>query len=330
MDKKVTYDLVARYFTGNCNNDENFRVECWRDSNSDNLDAFNQYRAIWENARQPEVVFSPNVANALKKVNQKLSPGSTGSKSGKVIPFLTYTRRIAAAILVGAGIWLAYTLLHTKQENVLLVAESGNSQKEVELNDGTHIWLNANTRLRYPGTFKGAIRKIYIEGEAYFDVAKNPEMPFVIETEQSVITVLGTEFNLRARKTDPITVVTVTEGKVSFAAKALKTRHPLYLLAGDKGMLNTGKQELISIKNQNPNFLAWKTRKLVFKNTPLERVASDLSDYFNTRVLVGNSARAQTPFTSTFEQPSLKDILSIMELSLGVKADTTHNTVFLK
>lgn len=329
MDNNVTYELVARYFTGNCNAEEKQLVENWRDANPDNLEAYAQYRAIWENARQPKNAFSPNVESALGKVNKQLTSVSE-RKPRKVVSFARYTLRIAAALTIGIGLWLSYTLLWKNQEATLLVAESGNAKKEVVLSDGTHIWLNKSSMLRYPETFKGKERKVYIEGEAYFDVAKNPSMPFVIETSQSVVTVLGTEFNLRARKNEALIVVTVTEGKVSFAGKQTKTSNPVYLMAGDKGLLNNFINELHVEKAQDPNNLAWKTGKLVFNNTPLDKVAADLSSYFNTTITVESDAKKEIPFTSTFENQKLSDILQIMELSLGVKADSTSGSIQLK
>jgi ferric-dicitrate binding protein FerR (iron transport regulator) len=330
MDNKVTYELVARYFTGNCNEDEKRQIEKWRDSNSGNLNTFSQYETIWKNAKQPAGLFSPNVEDALKKVNLQLSPILQDTKRSRIVTFVIYTRRIAAAILIGVGLWLAYTLLHKEQEIELLIADSGNTKKEVVLSDGTRILMNTNSMLRYPKTFRGKERKVYIEGEAYFDVAKNPGMPFVIETSQSVVTVLGTEFNLRARKNEVLTVVTVTEGKVSFSGKQARTSKPIYLTAGDNGLLNSSLNELNVEKYQNPNAFAWKTGKLVFNNTPLDKVVSDLSNYFNTMVTVENAWKKEIPFTSTFENKKLSEILQIMELSLDVKIDSTAHRVILK
>jgi transmembrane sensor len=330
MDKKVTYRLVAKYFTGNCTEAEKLQVENWRDTQASNLTAFNQYRAIWENAQKPADVFSPNVDQALDKVSQKLTDITGSEKRNKSISLITYTRRIAAAILVGTGIWLAYTIFHNKQEPDMIVSVSNTKRTEITLSDGTHIWMNTNTMLHYPETFKGKERKIYIEGEAYFDVAKNAKIPFVIETSQSIVRVVGTEFNLRARKNEKITIIAVNEGKVSFAGKAPKVQQPVYLLAGDKGTLQSDKQKLIAEKNQNSNFFSWKTGILVFNGTPLEKVASDLSDYFGTKIEVINKGKLQTPFTSTFDHKSMRDVLTILELSLGVKADTTGKTVVLK
>jgi ferric-dicitrate binding protein FerR (iron transport regulator) len=329
MNKEVTYELVARYFTGNCSEGEKQKVEGWRDFSKENLLEFNHYRAIWENAKQPESTFSPNVESALTQVNRKLDLKQNDQQPSQISLAIKYIPRIAAAILVGAGIWLAYTLLRPGKD-VMLMAESGNTQKEVVLKDGTHVWLNTNSMLRYPEIFRGKTRNVYIEGEAYFDVAKNAKIPFVIETDQSVVTVLGTEFNLRARKNEKLTIVTVTEGKVSFNAKKTLKQQSVYLVSGDKALLNSESRELTIEKIQDANFLSWKTGMLVFKNTPLGKVTSDLSNYFNREVVVYDSVLSQTPFTSTFDHQSLSNILNILEISLGVHVDSTGSAIVLK
>ena len=326
MDEKGLYDLLARYFSGNCSETEKQQVENWRDASDANLEEFSHFRAIWESAPKPADVFSPDVEPALQKVNQKLAVGGKTAKQARLISLVRYAQRIAAAILVGLGIWLAYTWLKPNREAVMLSLETGNYQKEVVLSDGTHVWLNNNSVLHYPSKFSGTLRRVSLEGEGYFEVAKNADMPFLIETSESVVTVLGTKFNVRARKNETVTVVSVNEGKVSFTGKSNKTLYPVYLLAGDEGLLDKTAQTIKAEKNTDANYLSWKTGKLVFNNTPLKKVASDLSDYFGKQVVVEDSLKANIPFTSTFDHQNIGDILTILEMSLGVKADSSSTS----
>jgi ferric-dicitrate binding protein FerR (iron transport regulator) len=135
---------------------------------------------------------------------------------------------------------------------------------------------------------------------------------------------------LRARKNEVLNIVTVTEGKVSFSGKDTQKNKSIYLMAGDKGLLNTSNNTISLEENQDSNFLAWKTGKLVFKNTPLDKVASDLSNYFNTNIQVQDSSKMQIPFTSTFDNQNLIEILTILKLSLGIKADSSDQGIMLE
>lgn len=330
MAKNVTYELIAKYFTGNCTDVEKAEIENWRNKNTENLEVFNQYRVIWENARKPVDIEAPDVEEALLKVKRKLPVDAVPERKVKVIPLKIYISRIAAAVLVSIGLWLAFTLIRQKQESAqMLVFMSDKGKKELTLADGTHIWLNKNTLVRYPLTFEGKERKIFIEGEAYFDVAKNADFPFVIETENAVVRVVGTEFNLRARKNESLTEVVVTEGKVAFKGKTGKLKNPIFLVAGDRGLLIPANNELKLEKNRNINVLSWKTGKLIFDNTPLTMVASDLSEYYGVTIAIADTTKNQIPITSVFENKSLQEILGVLDI-MGIKSESKGQKIWLK
>jgi ferric-dicitrate binding protein FerR (iron transport regulator) len=330
MAQEISYELIAKYFTGNCSDEEILFVENWRDNNPEHLTEFNQYRSIWENARKPEKVFTPDIENAMDKINHKITVDPVLPEKNKIISLVILSRSIAAAIILGLGIWLTYFIIRNNQEPTMLVAETKSDKSELILSDGTHIWLNTNTKISYPKEFKGIQRKITLEGEAWFDVAKNPKIPFIIETQNSITTVVGTEFNLRARYTEQSTTITVNEGKVSFAAKNKLNIQSVYLVAGDKGILDVNENKIVLEKNTSPNYLSWKTGKLVFDNTPLLNVAKDLSSYYNRTIEISDPAKLNIPFTSVFEKKSLPEVLAIIEISLGLNVDTTGNNVILK
>ena len=329
MAKEVPYRLLAKYFSGNCTEEEKLRVEQWKDANAENEGVFQQYRDAWERSKTDKSLFTPDVDKALKNVNQQLSMEET-SRSAKVVNMAYYVKRIAAVLVIAAGLWMAYQWIRQRsvKETLVEVATLQGEKKMVVLPDSSHVWLNSHTKLKYGATFAGKKRKVYLEGEAYFEVTKNPSRPFVIEAGNSVTTVLGTAFNVRARKSETTVVVTVSEGKVAFTGKKMKT--DVKLLPGDKGILDYEKKQVEQVKNQDPNFLAWKTRRLVFKNTPLSQVVSKLTECYGRSVMVEDASKADIPFTSTFDHQSLRDAITIIEMSLGVKADTVTNVIVLK
>jgi len=256
--------------------------------------------------------------------------GSTTSWHNLVIPVIYYTKLIAAVLIISAGLWMAYFLLHEKLATKMFVeiATLQGEKKEVVLPDSSHVWLNSGSKLKYASQFVKKERKVYLEGEAYFEVFKDPSKPFVIEAGNSVTRVLGTAFNLCARKGESYVVVTVTEGKVAFGSKEAAT--PVHLKPGDKGILNTGTHQTEKVVNEDPNFLAWKTGKLIFRNTPLSQVALKLTDFYGRSIRVENAGKADIPFTSTFDHQSLRDVITIIELSLQVKADTINHSIVLR
>lgn len=328
MAKEVPYSLLAKYFSGNCNEAEKLQIEQWKKASAANEEIFQEYRVLWNRSKGDKGLFTPNVDEALQKINLEL--GIDGSfQSKKVIQMMYYTKRIAAVLIVAIGIGFIYVLLHQKSvtETFVEITTLQGEKKEVVLPDSSHIWLNSLSKLSYESTFAAKERKVYLEGEAYFEVSKNPSRPFVIEAGNSITRVLGTAFNLRARKDESMVIVTVTEGKVAFTGK--QTPEPIKLIPGDKGILK-GSNQLEKTENEDPNFLAWKTGKLIFRNTPLTQVASTLTDFYGRSIKVEDAGKAGIPFTSTFDHQSLKDVITIMEMSLSIKADSAGENIILK
>jgi transmembrane sensor len=331
MVKEVPYSLLAKFFSGNCNEEEKLQVTQWQKASAENEELFREHAELWKYSKTEGKGFNPKVEQALHKVNQKLGVERSSTNS-KVIRMVHYTKHIAAVILIAACVWVAWQVMHKKPVNytsVEIVSLQG-EKKEVTLPDGSHVWLNSSSKLRYAEKFEGNERKVTLEGEAYFEVAKNPAKPFIIDAGTSVTTVLGTAFNLRARTGEKTVSVTVAEGKVAFTSKEMPAQDAVKLIAGDLGILTLGTKQLERVKNDDPNFLAWKTGKLIFKNTALKQVVAKLTDFYGKNIRVDDISKAEIPFTSTFDHRSLQDVITIMEMSLGLKADTINHVIVLK
>jgi transmembrane sensor len=330
MVKEVPYSLLAKFFSGNCNEEEKLQVTQWQKASAENEELFRETAELWKHSKTEGKGFNPKVEQALLKVNQKL--GIDKSSTNKVVRMVHYTRRIAAVLLVGACVWVAWQVMHKRSVNpasVEVVTLQG-EKKEITLPDGSHVWLNASSKLKYAAKFEGNERKVALEGEAYFEVAKNPSRPFKINAATSVTTVLGTAFNLRARAGEKTVSVTVAEGKVAFTCEEMPVQDAVKLIAGDQGILTLETKHLERVKNDDPNFLAWKTGKLIFKNTALKQVVAKLTDFYGKNIQVDDISKAEIPFTSTFDHRSLQDVITIMEISLGLKADTVNHVILLR
>jgi transmembrane sensor len=331
MVKEVPYNLLAKFFSGNCSEEEKFQVTQWQKASAENEGIFREYAELWKHSKTEDKGFNPNVEHALNTVNQKLGIEKSSS-SNKVTRMVQYTRRIAAVVLVAACVWVTWQVSLKKSGNpasIEIVTLQG-EKKEVTLPDGSHVWLNSSSKLSYASKFEGNERKVALEGEAYFEVAKNPAKPFIIDAGTSLTTVLGTAFNLRARTGEKTVSLTVAEGKVAFTSKEVQVQDAIKLTAGDQGVLNLETKQLERIKNDDANFLAWKTGKLIFKNTALKQVVAKLTDFYGKNIRVDNISKAEIPFTSTFDHKTLQDVITIMEMSLGLKADTINHVIVLK
>jgi transmembrane sensor len=148
---------------------------------------------------------------------------------------------------------------------------------EVRLSDGTRVWLNASSSLKYPEAFTDSVRKVELTGEGYFEVAKDPDHPFIVLKGNNEVRVLGTHFNVNAYTDNQETIVTLAEGSV-------KLNESVILKPGEQGSINQeGKIQTSSADLETA--LAWKNGQFIFKMTPMEQIMLQVSHWYNARII---------------------------------------------
>jgi len=184
---------------------------------------------------------------------------------------------------------------------------------QINLSDGTKIWLNSGTTLRYPEQFAQKSRVVYIEGEAFFEVAKMVHKPFTVCTSGLKIEVLGTSFNLSAYKEDVTTQVTLVEGKVAVQDNTGKTI--AQLIPGQIAIKNnTGSG--IELRNVETAFYkAWIEGKIYFDDEPFDQIAIKLERWFNVEITFANQQVKSRRFTGTIlRNKPVDQIMQALEL----------------
>ncbi len=329
MKDKIPYELLARYFTGGCSEEEIQRIERWREQNASNEKAFAEFSTIWEHSGSGNQNFNPDAAEALAKVNSKLeqledhSEANTGQRS-----MLFYISRIAAILILALIVWYGYNKF-SHNETWIAEATGEKETKELVLPDGTRVTLNTNSTLKYPEKFGKTSRNVELVGEAYFEVAKNPEKPFLISAQNTLTRVVGTAFNLRAIPNEEEVVLTVEEGKVAFSSGEDENKKTVNLAAGDRGIMNKVTQSLTESKNEDTNFMAWKTKRLSFKNTPLIKVAEDLSRYYQVKFEIENPRYDSVEVSIDFDNYTIDQIIEALSFT-GIQITKKEDTYYME
>ncbi len=178
------------------------------------------------------------------------------------------------------------------------------------LSDGTKVFLNAESRLRFPVAFSGERREVEFEGEAYFSVAKNEKMPFVIKTGGVEVAVLGTEFNLRAYGDEAEIVTTLVSGRVQVRDDG----HFCDLIPGEQAVYRVADGRLSSHPVDVSFYTAWCRSEILFKDTPLEDIMRNLSRWYNIEYEFLDEAAAREEFGGSFRRTdSIDPILDMIE-----------------
>lgn len=195
--------------------------------------------------------------------------------------------------------------------------------KIITLPDGSEVTLKPAAKLFYLEGFGTSNRTLKFSGTAFFDVNRNENIPFVITTDNSKTTVLGTSFCIDASgKGDKIYV---TSGLVEFSNK--NSSQKVLLEAGEKGS-SIGSEIAKGIFKSN-NFLAWKTGEMVFDEDKIENVIPVLESFFNKKIILENPALKDCSFSGSFNDPQLNEFMAIFSLSLNIQYSITEEEVLL-
>lgn len=196
----------------------------------------------------------------------------------------------------------------------------------LSLADGSKVWLNAESSLRYPTAFTGNERKVEITGEAYFEVAHNPDMPFVVSKSGTSIRVLGTHFNVNAYDDENSLDVTLLEGSVS--VMTVHSIQPKVIQPGAQAKINKdGAIELTNSVDLN-EVMAWKNGLFSFKEADIESIMRQVSRWYNVGVIF------KKPVTEKFyaevsRSTSVSTLLEILEATKAVQFKIEGNTIIV-
>jgi len=312
-------EFILRYLSGNASEQEVHELETWVQADADHKAYFVSIKKTWDTSSAIRDDNEIDVQTAYNDISKKLF----ASTPVKPITFINRRKwmSIAASLLLLVAAVFLFNRISGDTNN--FIARS--SPKDIILSDGTLVTLNSGTELYTQFSDKDD-RQVRLEGDAYFDVARDVSRPFIISADDVVVEVLGTAFYVDARKKENIIKVTVASGRVAvrFGKKTVE------LGPQDVAFFNKDDQILTKSTNTDINFNSIKTNRLVFKNTELFDVVQTLNRHFNANIIFDNSNLETCPLTSTFEDKSLDSILQIIKSSLGIDYRKNKNQIILE
>jgi len=219
------------------------------------------------------------------------------------------------------GTLLASTVAEGEKEISFLILETPKGgQYQIELSDGTKVWLNSASTLKYPTRFSGEQRVVELEGEAYFEVTQvhgngnnnkkeRQKVPFLVKTPHQEIKVLGTQFNVSAYLDEPETKTTLVEGSVLLNPN----NEGLQLLPGEQGVSNANGSKLLKHKADVMESIAWKNNKFIFNETELRVAMNQLSRWYDLQVVYEGNIPHTYFYGEISRNKSLFEVLKILQ-----------------
>jgi ferric-dicitrate binding protein FerR (iron transport regulator) len=246
------------------------------------------------------------------------------------------------------------TILNTKNKNVKIKINSGKIEykkknknklnKEIHiikipkggeyfliLSDGTKVWVNSETEIKFPSVFTGKKRRVCLKGEALFEVTKDNNRPFIVHANGMNVKVLGTKFNISAYPDDDFVHTTLVEGKVFVNERISGLQQSAILKPSQQAFLSkSGNNELIVQEVNTDMYTSWAEGKFIFKEETLENIFKKLSRWYNIEVFYDDVDAKYAEFSGIFPRfDNCETILKLMKKTNSVKFEVTETTVLV-
>lgn len=330
MEKRMdnlNESTMLRFLQGECTEDELRELKDWMDKSDDNARELFKTEEIYHLGKCEDESDSQQMQKAEQRLMERLEQEQARqSKRRKLFVGMRYAAMLAGAFLLGA---LGYLLLlpQAEPEEPLLTVNTTGKMKMLKLPDGTKVWLNKHTELKYPRSFANDHRTVYLEGEGYFEVTKNPEKPFVVQSEAMQVRVLGTTFNLKSDKEHMSAVATLIEGEV--IVKGNHDEGMIALVPGQKAELN-GRTKRLRVKQVDTGISNWYSDEFIFNKADIYTIARTLESSYEVRVILSPDVDTSKTYSGTLKKKNnVKVVLDQLTNTIPVTYKIVGNNVFL-
>lgn len=312
MKTNYIVQVINRFFNGTFPSTTEQEVQRWLIGEDGGIAKEHALQEAWN---QLDVKADQSVYHSLKKLKQSLGIQTTEAliteKSARTFPLRLI---LAASVLIPVLIGL-FVYIENRDSALIEVSVSYGEQKELQLPDGSCVWLNAGSSIRYTKRFTGDTRDIYLMGEACFSVVKNTGQPFIVTTKKLSVRALGTEFNIRAYPLEERTTATLNSGRISVqlvpsSGDSAKT----YLLQPDQQLVYR-EDGLVDISDVTAaDVSAWKSGVLLFDNIQFGEVVRLLERQFDVSVRYDRILLNTDYYYAKFAKGStLEQVLNVLQ-----------------
>ena len=324
----MDYREVKRYLEGKTSLTESQLVREWlKDPQNDNK-ARGILGQIWRTSEIRVTGNQPDFEQMLNLVHSQMEEQRSNQEVNKKQHAIFNSRlyvlfsRVAAILILPVLLLSVYFYFNPRYSNAFLSSNSireiytkPGTRTKIELSDGTTVWLNDGTTFRYPEKFTGDRREVFVDGEAYFEVAKNPKIPFVVDNSMMKTIVTGTHFNLNAYSADHFFEATLLEGKVSLE----KGSQTIGISPGEQIQFNSTDETIVKNTVIAENAAAWVHGKLIFKDEKLNTAIKKLARWYNVEILMNDNELENYVISGTIQDEKLDQTLNLISLALPVK-----------
>lgn len=280
----------------------------------------------WENMKKMNLPANPDESEAWNKLHEKLKQDNLLPEQKHVSKRILNRKvlRYAAifALLMGIGSVVYYNYQKVPSSYMLSLKTENSSGSTIRtLTDGSVIFLASNTLFSYPEKFASNKREVQLTGEAFFDIKSDEAKPFIIETDEAIIQVLGTAFNVKNYSINDFELI-VNRGKVKVTLKGNPSQS-LLVIAGESVKINN----LSLVKSKSKGNVNWYKQKMQFKDETLQNIIQVLNTNYNTSFSVDNAEIGNQRMTIAFDQEPASTMAELICLTLNLKVNEKNGSI---
>ncbi len=317
--------LIQRSFSAELSEAEHKKLSAWIEADEEHKSYYEQIQRLLGAVSIPEPEHIPDVEEAWSGLEKRLLEHDNSSKviplhdsgsvkSGRIVKF---SMAIAATLII----FIVYlTVLNQDDWNRVMTANGERS--EIQLADHSTVTINSGSQLAYPDVFTDSVRLVKLEGQAFFDIS-SAERPFIVETQNARIRVLGTRFDVFARYDR--TEVIVEEGKVMLSAVSREYTRHVILQEDQMGIVNPQREALLTREKKADYLIGWLDNRFVFHKTPLEEAVAEMERRHDVSIMINNNVPEHVTMSGSFEDVSVDSTLEAFCLALNLSLTKEGN-----
>ena len=304
-------------------------IEDWASESEENEKTLMSLAKVYNLGQLARTYTEKEVEDAWKKTCARFGVAPRARKPLKR-QWVFWSMAVAIALLVAVNLALVLNAPVAGTDKAIILTSQQGKFVKYTLPDSTVVTMNHNSSLEFPLAFNGDERRVKLNGEGYFDVARDEEKPFIVETGKEIqIKVLGTEFNLQSFSSDDIVQVSLISGSVEISRNGVADfsyiMHP-----SERFTCNVSNWEMKVETLKGITGVEWMSNKLVFMDTTLKEVARQISNHFGVQVIIEEEGLNSIRFSGSFDNRDLGTVLSYMEQTCGIKTMITPDGITLK
>ena len=326
-------ELLEKFCNNRCTEGELSSVLEWLNSSARTPEGKNLLFEIWEALPEGETNLQVDFDFILDKIHHKVNLGESRRlleeadqdiiryrRKKNIIDVLLRAAAILILPILSFGIYMTFKYQSTRHDQISVnqsyneVFSLVDAITKVSLPDGSNVWLNHSSSLKYPARFHGNTRAVELSGEGYFEVAHNPKIPFVVSAGELQIKALGTTFNILAYPDEDRIETSLITGCVDLERRGPdgKAITLLKMRPSDLVIFQRSKNEISTRTIYDDRYFSWKEGRLVFNEEPMDGVVRKLSRWYNVDIQIKDPELLELTYTATFVHETLPQVMELI------------------